>query len=107
MYLNRNCLVTAHKCIKIGDDCSFGPNVVMYDHDHCFDHNGKKEGFNTGEINIGNNCWIGAGVTILRGTNIGDNCVIGAGTVVKGDIPANSLVMQRRELVIKKLEYRS
>ena len=37
-----------------------------------------------------------ANCVILRGTKIGDNCVIGAGTVVKGEIPANSVVYQER-----------
>jgi maltose O-acetyltransferase len=41
-------------------------------------------------IKIGNDCWVGANVTVFLGTTIGDNCVIGAGSVVTRDIPANS-----------------
>ena len=44
-------------------------------------------------IIIGNNCFIGARVTLLPGTQVGDNVIIGAGAVVKGTIPANSIVV--------------
>lgn len=41
------------------------------------------------EIRVGNNVWLGAGVTVLPGVTIGDNTVIGAGSIVNKDIPAN------------------
>ena len=41
-------------------------------------------------VRVGDNCWLGAGVTICPGVTIGDNCVIGAGSVVTRDIPENS-----------------
>lgn len=105
--INRNCIFVARKEIRIGDNVSFGPNVCIYDHDHCFDFNGKKEGFTLGEVVIENDCWIGAGCIILKNTHIGKGCVIGAGCVVKGDIPAHSLVTMSRELQIRALEDRS
>ena len=37
----------------------------------------------------------------MRGTHIGDNCVIGAGCVLRGDIPANSVVTQERKTEIR------
>lgn len=42
-------------------------------------------------MSIGNNVWIGAGVSILPGVTIGDDCVIGAGSVVNRSIPAGVL----------------
>ena len=44
---------------------------------------------------------IGANTVILRGTTIGDNCLIAAGCVVKGNVPAGSVVIQKREEIIK------
>ena len=35
-------------------------------------------------ITIGNHCWIGKAVTILKNTVIPDNCIIGYGSVVSG-----------------------
>lgn len=81
----------------------FGPNVCIYDHDHKYDAEGFKEGYRTGAIVIEDHCWIGANVTILRGTHIGEGCVIGAGAILKGDIPEHSLVTPNRELIITRL----
>ena len=74
---------------------------MIYDHDHKFTAKGIVPGeYKTGAVEIGNNCWIGAGVIILRNTKIGDNCVIGAGCVVKGNVPDKSLVTSPREMII-------
>ena len=48
---------------------------------------------NCGKVKLGNNIYIGLGVTILRGVEIGDNCIIGAGSVVTKSIPANSVAV--------------
>ena len=98
--LNRNCILVSHKNISIGDNVAVGPNVVFYDHDHNFNENGIQKGYKTGSIVIENNCWIGAGVIILRDTYVGAGTVIGAGCVVKGTISPNSLVVNDRELSV-------
>jgi len=46
-----------------------------------------------GRIEVGNNSFIGARVSLLPGTTIGENCIIGACSVVKGTIPDNSIVV--------------
>lgn len=55
---------------------------------------------------IGNGTWVGANVTILKGTVIGEKCVIGAGTVVSGMIPPHSIAKSGRELEIVPIEKR-
>lgn len=100
-YFNSNCTVVCHERMKIGSGCMFGPNVCVYDHDHQYGYDGISSDYRTSPVMIGDDCWIGANVIILRGTQIGDHCVIGAGVVVKGDIPAHSVVTGNRELVIK------
>ena len=42
-------------------------------------------------VNIGNDVFIGAGVTILKGVTIGDRAVVGAGAVVTKDILADEI----------------
>ena len=98
--INRNCMLVCHDSISIGDNCAIGPNTMFYDHDHNFGQNGIEDGYKIAPIVIEKNCWIGAGVTILRGTHIGEGSVIGAGTVVRREIPAHSLVTSNRELNI-------
>lgn len=44
-----------------------------------------------GKIEIGNDVWIGANVTILGGIKVGDGAVIGAGSVVTKDLPPFSI----------------
>lgn len=98
--INRNTIIVCHNRISIGKGCAIAPNVLIYDHDHKFDGNGIENGFRASPVSIGENCWIGAGAIILRGTTIGDGSVIGAGTIVRGEIPPHSLVTSNRTLNI-------
>ena len=94
--LNYNSIVVCRKHIEIGEKTMIGPGVFIYDHDHDMKSN-KADCYKLGDIIIGKNVWIGANVVILRGTHIGDNCVVGAGTVLKGEYPSNSIIVQKRE----------
>ena len=90
--------ITCRNKIIIGDDCMFGHNVHIYDHNHVV---GKGIIFNESDyeldqVKIGSNVWIGGGSIILPGVKIGDNVVIAAGTVVTKDVPANTICFQER-----------
>lgn len=100
VFFNRNALLVSRKGIRIGDGCAFGPNVTIYDHNHKFDENGIAPGYAESVVEIGKNCWIGAGSTILKNAKIGDGCVIGAGCVINQEIPPHSLVTSNREISI-------
>lgn len=99
--LNSDCKIVCHNHVAIGAETIFGPNVLIYDHDHVFDteHGVRRKEFKDGEVVIGDNCWIGAGAIILRGTHIGDNCVVGAGSVVKGTYESGTRIIQKRTLI--------
>lgn len=98
-----NIMIVARKGIEIGNECIFAPNVVVYDHDHCYNHSGYTSGYRADKIKIGNHVWIGANVTILKGSTIGDNSIIGAGTVIKGNIPKNTIVYAKQNYALKEL----
>ena len=67
----------------VGKGCEILPNVLL----------GKKKPFLTDcEIFIGNNCYIGTGVTILGPIHIGNNVTIAAGAVVTKDVADNCTV---------------
>ena len=91
--------------VKIGDGTIMGPNVMIFDHDHIFNSTDgvRRLEYKTAPITIGKNCWLGAGVTILKGTIIGDNCLIAAGAVIKGDYASGSIVIQKRIDEIKRI----
>lgn len=102
--INRNSIIVAREKIVIGDNCSIGPNVAIYDHNHKFDKEGiQKTEYRSTPIIIGNNVWIGANVVILRGTIIGEGAVIGAGSVISGNIPSHVIVTANRDFVIHEI----
>lgn len=102
VFLNDNCVLSCRESIIIGSGCLFGNNVSIYDNDHDYRKNLNK--YKTNPVHIGNNVWIGCNAVILRGAKIGNNCVIAAGTIVKGEIPDNSLVYNSKEMVIKEMK---
>lgn len=53
------------------------------------------------DINIGNDVWIGASATILRGVTVGDGSVIGANSLVTKDVPPYSIVAGNPARVIR------
>lgn len=54
-----------------------------------------------GPISIGNDVWIGMGVTILSGVKIGDGSVIAAQSVVTKDVPPYAIVAGNPAQVVK------
>jgi len=54
---------------------------------------------------IGNDCFIGANVTILPGITIGDRVVVGAGSVVTKNVESDTVVCGNPAKVLKKLDY--
>lgn len=45
---------------------------------------------------IEDDCWIGSNVIILDGVHIGRGCVIGGGTLLSRDVPAGTVVIDKR-----------
>ena len=106
-FINRNCYIVSHEKVEIGDDVMIGPNTVIVDHDHLIEKTGaKRKTFNTADIIIGNNTWIGANCIILKGATIGKNCIIGAGSIVKGKVQDNVIYFNKRDTVVKELKDR-
>ena len=81
--------------LEIGSDCIIGAYLSCHPENHGFsdpDTLVRHQPVSRKGIKIGNNCWIGAKVTVLDGVTIGDNCVIAAGAVVTKSMPANSVI---------------
>lgn len=108
VFFNNGCGLHARRAITIGDETIFGENVHVYDHNHRFADPSvaiKDQGYSEAPVTIGRHCWIGSGVTILKGSTIGDNTVIGAGCVVSGDVPADTVVRQSAELLMTPIRH--
>lgn len=98
-----NNVIVAREKIVLGSHVMLGANICIYDHDHVFKAPGimRDLGYNTSPVIIEDNVWLGSGVIVLRGVRIGQGSVVAAGTVVNQDIPNDSIVYNRRNLVIK------
>ena len=96
VFINDNCSINCIDKIEIGEYTKIGPGVSINDNDHNFRKTGNGRML-TGQVIIGKNVWIGANSVILRNTVIGDNAVIAAGSIVKGDVPANTVFVDKRE----------
>lgn len=95
---------------RIGRFCSIGPNFLCGRGIHPVDKlatspmfysTRKQNGFSLSAsdkcderrpVEIGNDVFIGANVTVLDGVHIGDGAVIGAGALVNHDIPPYAIV---------------
>ena len=90
--------------ITIGKNVMFGPKCSLFAENHNFsdtESSIKSQGVNQKGITVEDDCWIGSNVVILDGVTIGKGSVIGAGTLVTKDVPAGSVVMDKREKRIK------
>lgn len=91
-YINFNCNFVDDGKIRIGKKVMFGPAVTVATVGHPINPD-LREYMYAESVEIGDNCWIGAGAIICPGVSIGENTVIGAGSVVTKDIPANSVAV--------------
>ena len=76
--------------VQIGDDCMFSDEILISPSDWhtLLDLESKKILNFPHDIKIGNHCWIGKCVKILKGANIPDNSVVGMGSIyTKGSNP--------------------
>ena len=80
--------------ISIGKNCLIAPFCYVVDSNHVFrkNININKQGLEVDSIKIGNDVWMGKGVTVLPGVKIGDGSVIGANSLVNKNSPINSIV---------------
>jgi len=87
-YINHDAKISCKRRISIGSGTIIGEDVRIMDTDsHELVGSRPAQG-----IEIGQDVWIGAGVTILKNTVIGDGCVVAAGAVVTGGFPSGSLL---------------
>ena len=81
--------------IVIGDDCLFGPEVMLTAANYRFNDGSPVTGqkMEEADVVLGRDVWLGARVIVLPGVTIGDGAVIGAGAVVTKSVPAGAIVV--------------
>jgi acetyltransferase-like isoleucine patch superfamily enzyme len=94
-FIQPRCQFSAHEAsIRIGERVQLAAGCALYSYDH-----GVAPGrpiieqplTTRGDIEIGDDAWLGHGVIVLSGVRIGTGAVVGAGAVVTRDVPDNAI----------------
>ncbi len=99
--------VVAVKKVTIGDYTMLGVNTNVHDTDfHCVDAEKRKAQTsiieaNSAPIVIGENVWVGANSTILKGVEIGNDVVVGVHSLVNRSMP-NGVLCAGNPAIVKK-----
>ena len=127
VYVGRNTILYCKNGdIEIGENVSFSANCIVfssnklvmkkdsvvaafayllsggeYDLDDPTPFALQKGTCTKGPLEIGEDCWIGAGAQVLDGASLGDRCVLGAGAVANKPLPANSVAVGVPARVVK------
>lgn len=101
--------------ISMGGGCVCAPNLYVSSGEHHFKDYPElpikiqdaiareiAKDSDDGLVTIGDDCWLGINVVIMRGVTIGKGCVIGANSVVTHDILPYSVAVGSPAKVIKK-----
>ncbi len=85
---------TAGAPIRIGRGCLLaqGVTIVGSNHGTGADRPIVEQEWHGDGVEIGDDVWLGAGVTVLPGARIGDGCVVAAHAVVRGRIEPLTIV---------------
>lgn len=91
--------------VKIGSRVMCANNVSILAATHETEVQSRRDYIEYAKpVEIGDDCWIGANVSIMPGVKIGKGCTIGTGSVVTRDIPDFSVAVGTPAKVIKKVE---
>ena len=104
-FMNFDCVFLDAAPIRIGAHCMIGPKTCIYAIGHPLDAAGRREKIGLpSPVTIGDNVWIGGGVTILPGVSIGDNTVIAAASVVTKSFPDHVVIAGNPARIIRQIE---
>jgi acetyltransferase-like isoleucine patch superfamily enzyme len=80
--------------ISVGKNAQIAPNCAFYPYEHGIDAGRpihEQPLRSKGDIEIGEDAWLGYGVVVLAGVSIGAGTVVGAGSVVTKSLPAGTV----------------
>jgi maltose O-acetyltransferase len=85
-FVNAGCWFEGAGHIAIGENCMFGPQVMILTSTHRLGRAGDiSRASEMRDVRIGDGSWLGARAMVMPGVTIGDGVVIAAGAVVTKD----------------------
>jgi len=104
-FANFNLVALDVASITIGEDVQIGPNVQLLTPTHPTEPELRRAKLEAAKpIVIGDNVWLGGGVTVLPGVTVGENTVVGAGAVVIHDLPPDVVAVGNPARIVKRAE---
>lgn len=104
VFININCMINAEGGITIGANTIIGPFTTIWSSNHKFSNTDaaiQRQGHVYKPVDISEDVWIGAQVTVLPGVMIGKGAIVGAGAVVTKDVPPYAVVGGSPAKIIK------
>ena len=107
--IHSNVHISAARSVSIGSKVLMAANCYITDHDHDWldpdDPPRTNSRLLVTPTSIGDDCWLGEKVAVLRGVTIGRGCVIGAHSVVTRDLPDHSVAVGSPARVIRRWDH--
>ena len=95
-YVGKGSVIVARERITVGRGALIAEYVTIRDQHHGMERAELafyEQPFTTSPISIGENVWLGAKSTVLKGVAIGSDVVVGANSVVTKDVADKSTVV--------------
>lgn len=108
-FVGHGCAFHIADRVEIGNNCLIAAGVTVFDLDgHPLDAEQRRKGLpsprdKVQRVIVGNDVWIGLGVTILKGVSVGDRAIIALRSVVTKDVPPDTIVAGNPAVVVKRL----
>jgi len=90
--------------IIIEDDCMLANMCYIMDADWHDIYDRHKSPGRTRRVHLKRGAWIGDSAIVCKGVTVGENSIVGAGSVVREDVPPNTVVTGNPARVVKKID---
>jgi len=100
-FVGHHATVAARESVELGARTFLAELVSVRDHDHTVGTAPSSGAFAVTPVTIGEDVWLGAKVTVLRGAQIGDRTIVGANGVVRGALPSDAVAVGAPAKVVR------
>jgi acetyltransferase-like isoleucine patch superfamily enzyme len=104
VHFGKGVVLSCMREISIGSNALIAEYVVIRDQNHSVETRPiRAAGFDTCPVFIGDDVWLGAKASVIKGGAIGAGSVIGAHSLVRSNIPSNAIAVGVPAKVVKYL----